>query len=104
MLKPFTLAALFLAAGALCACKESPMPTARPLPPLEVPAPSGTDASVPSAASVMTPAMQPSAADAAMGRANKAMSRAEESTAMPMAGQNNDHSAPAGAASRASGR
>ena len=102
MLKPFTLAALFLAAGALYACKEGPAPTALPLP-LEVPARSGADASVPSAASVMAPAMQASAADAATGRDNKTMSRAEESTAMPMAGQNNDHSAPLPPARRASG-
>lgn len=102
MPKPFTLAALFFAAGALCACKESPKPTALPPPPLEVPAPSGTDASVPSAASVMAPATQASAADASTGRANKSMSRAEESTAMPLPGQNNDHSAPLPPARRAS--
>jgi hypothetical protein len=62
---------------------------------------SGTDPSVPPAASVLEPA--PAAkADAAQGRTNKAMSRTQESTAMPMPGQNNDHSAPLPPARRAS--
>ena len=61
----------------------------------------GSDASVPTAASVMAPAAQASVPDTLAGRATKAMSRAEESTAMPMPGQNNDHSAPLPPARRA---
>lgn len=61
------------------------------------------DVSVPSAASVLTPAAPASTADTAAGRTNKSMSRAEESSGMPMAGQNNDHSAPAAAAQPGSG-
>jgi hypothetical protein len=40
--------------------------------------------------------------DATAGRTNGTMTRAEESSAMPMPGQNNDHSAPIGPAKRAS--
>lgn len=54
---------------------------------------SAGDPSVPEAASVLaTPAGSASAATPT-GRTNKAMTRAEESAAMPMPGQNNDHSA-----------
>jgi hypothetical protein len=35
------------------------------------------------------------------GRSNDTISAAQESTAMPMPGQNNDHSAPLGPAKRA---
>jgi hypothetical protein len=37
-----------------------------------------------------------------LGRSNNTMSATQESTAMPMPGQNNDHSAPLGPARRAS--
>ena len=112
MTKPFTLTALGFAVLALCACKQSPAPLPSPatsalpssLPAgAEVPARSGTDASVPAATSVMTPATQASGPDAASGRSNKAMTKTEESTAMPLPGQANDHSAPTPPARRASG-
>lgn len=59
--------------------------------------------SVPPADSVMAPARDVPPPDATAGRSNSTMSRAEESTAMPMPGQNNDHSAPVVPAKRASG-
>lgn len=62
-----------------------------------------TDASVPPADSVAMPAGNAPRADATAGRANTAMTRREESSAMPMPGQNNDHSAPLAPAKRASG-
>ena len=62
-----------------------------------------TDASVPPADSVAMPAGNAPRADATAGRAHTAMTRREESSAMPMPGQNNDHSAPLAPAKRASG-
>ncbi|MBT9492904.1 MAG: hypothetical protein IV107_11290 [Paucibacter sp.] len=52
--------------------------------------------SVPAAAEVFANADNTTAnkADPTAGRSNSAMSRTQESTAMPMPGQNNDHSAP----------
>ena len=58
--------------------------------------------SVPAAASVLSPANETPKADATAGRANTTMTRNQESSAMPMVGQNNDHSAPAAPAKRAS--
>jgi uncharacterized lipoprotein len=57
--------------------------------------PSGAGTSVPPAASVAMPPAAPAGPAAAAGRSNKAMTAAEESGAMPLPGQNNDHSAPA---------
>ena len=68
------------------------------------------DASVPPAGSVFStvqggsqaaPGATPTPAPAST-RSNSKMSRAEESAAMPMAGQNNDHSAPTAASAPAS--
>ena len=61
----------------------------------------GSDPSVPDAGSVLAPSAVPKA-DPAAGRTNNAMSRSQESIAMPMPGQNNDHSAPVGPAKQAS--
>ena len=65
---------------------EPPAPTAiQPVSPV---------AAVPSAATVFaTPPSAPNA-NAAVGRANSNLTRAEEANAMPLPGQNNDHSAP----------
>ena len=63
----------------------------------------GTNTTVPSAETVFSPAAETPKPGATAVRENKAMTRAEESNAMPMAGQANDHSAPVGAARRASG-
>ena len=62
---------------------------------------SGSDASVPTASSVFAPASA-TAGDPALGRSNRALTPAQESTAMPLPGQNNDHSAPLGPPKRAS--
>lgn len=107
---PKTVAACCLSALMpllLVACEKAqpPKPTVGPVGTESMPAvPSGTQTSVPPAEAVFptTGIANPPATPAVRG--NKAMTRTEESTAMPMAGQNNDHSAPAGAASRASGR
>ena len=53
-----------------------------------------TSTTVPAADSVVSPGNQTPKADAKAGRTNNAMTPAQESSAMPMAGQNNDHSAP----------
>jgi hypothetical protein len=52
------------------------------------------DTSVPPVAAVMVPPDAKPAEAASAGRTNSAMSPREESTAMPLPGQNNDHSAP----------
>jgi len=104
----FSTAALGLVALQLCACnKAAPEPPAVPPKPA-VQAESGSaqasdpNTSVPPAADVITPPPD-TKADPAAGRSNKAMTRAQESTAMPMPGQNNDHSAPLAPARGASG-
>lgn len=66
-------------------------------------APPAGNTSVPSADTVVGPGADVPKGAATAGRTNSAMTRAEESAAMPMAGQNNDHSAPAAPAKRASG-
>ena len=63
----------------------------------------GTNTTVPSAETVFSPAAETPKPAVTAVRENKAMTRVEEATAMPMAGQANDHSAPVGAARRASG-
>ena len=63
----------------------------------------GTNTTVPSAETVLSPAAETPKPAATGVRENKSMTRAEEAIAMPMAGQANDHSAPVGAARRASG-
>lgn len=91
----------------LGACDKTP--TTPPKPSVSLPqaaAPGATvgasgDPSVPAADSVFTPAGAPKT-EAPTGRSNSAMSAAQESSAMPMPGQNNDHSAPLGRPSSAS--
>jgi len=60
-----------------------------------------SDTSVPSAGSVMSPASSPGSSDAGT-RSNAPMTRAEESSSMPMAGQGDTHSAPVTGAKGAS--
>lgn len=93
-----TVTALCAAALLMTACDRDP--TAPPMPylaPVKVEsgmAPvTGGDSSVPSAAAVLTPATAAEPA-ASAARTNDRLTRAQQSTAMPMAGQNNDHSAP----------
>jgi hypothetical protein len=107
MRKPFiaiAAAALLLLAG----CKPAPPdPLPEPIVPVHTPAGAAPaaepDTSVPSATSVFAPVADAAPADAAAGRSNKAMSLAQESGAMPVPGQNNDHSAALAPARRASG-
>ena len=99
------MAAFVVTVLALSACNKTP--SEPPLPPKPVQnataptTPGNADTSVPAAGSVLTPAIGANAASAAE-RTNGAMSPAQESDAMPMPGQNNDHSAPVGPAKRAS--
>lgn len=96
-------AAAILTALSLSACKPSrtdppaPMANQSPMAAGSVNNSAG-DTSVPSAGAVLAPgaAAKP---DTTSGRTNTSMTRAQESTAMPMPGQNNDHSAPLSTAS-----
>ena len=104
---PLTVIALCACVLCLGACdKTSSTP---PTPTLNSPVPTDSGAtpgsvgtpSVPSAASVFSPASA-AQAEQTSGRSNNTMSTGQESTAMPMPGQNNDHSAPLGSDRRAS--
>jgi hypothetical protein len=98
--------ALLLMALVMIACSKEPSAPPAPMttasqvetPPARA---VGPDTSVPDAGSVLTPNAGPKA-DSTAGRTNGAMTRSQESSAMPMPGQNNDHSAPVGPAKRAS--
>ena len=95
---------------ALGACDQKPTGPRTPTPTVLQPALTEAAAtagpvaspSVPSAESVFPPASAAAAAAPMQERSNRTMSAAQESTAMPMPGQNNDHSAPLGTAKRAS--
>ncbi len=107
----FSLTALSLVALTLSACDQSPPDPMRPPEP-QVRLATGESAaqmasapqpllptqnsapSVPSAETVLATPATATKLDPTTGRSNSAMSRAQESTAMPMPGQNNDHSAP----------
>lgn len=94
----WTLAPLCLVltlAATLTACERASKPT--PTPVVEAPAvtpTASTDNSVPSAGSVFPSPNDTPKADTTAGRTNTTMTPRQESVAMPMAGQNNDHSAP----------
>ena len=100
------VAALALAALlSLGACDNKPPPT---LPAPQVGAPTANpatrpDTSVPAAETVFNAGGVAPKADAAAARSNSTMTRTQESTAMPMAGQNNDHSAPLAASASQAG-
>ncbi len=103
MLQPSMTAALALCVLALAACEKRPSNPPVPqtglgVPALEKPAlpavPSRADPSVPSAASVVTPPQGATAKDATGARPSGNLTRAEESSAMPMSGQVNNHSTP----------
>lgn len=102
-----TLVLAGFAALLMSACDKRP--SNAPLPVVErvtantgsTAAPAGST-SVPPADTVVTPPGDVPKGAATAGRANQSMTRAEESAAMPMAGQNNDHSAPVAPAKRAS--
>lgn len=96
---PLALIALCACALSLGACDKTP--TTPPTPVVSDPAAAESRAaagsvaipSVPSAESVFSPA-SPTKVDPPQERSNRTMSAAQESTAMPIPGQNNDHSAP----------
>jgi len=99
MRTPLTLSALCLFSLMLTACdKERSKPPAPQVEPVHVQtgtiSSTATDTSVPAADSVLPPGNETPKPGAATGRSNKEMTRSQESSAMPMAGQNNDHSAP----------
>jgi len=99
MSTPFALIALCAFALSLGACDKTP--TSPPTPTVNRPAPTESgvatgalaDPSLPSAQSVFPPASI-AAAGSAPGRTDGLRNPAQESTGMPMPGQNNDHSAP----------
>jgi hypothetical protein len=98
--------ALVVAAMLLSACSKTPsqpaVPLATPVENATAPTTAGAaGTSVPDSASVLTPAVA-TKVDPAAGRTNRAMSREQESSAMPLPGQNNDHSAALTPAKRAS--
>jgi hypothetical protein len=100
------LAALVVAVALLSACSKTPSQPSVPLatPADNAPGPTtagAADTSVPTAGSVLKPAVAVKT-DPAAGRSNNAMSRDQESSAMPLPGQNNDHSAALTPAKRAS--
>lgn len=102
----YSVAALGLIALSLGACdKPSPRPPAPTVnaAPLRSGAAAGNaaDTSVPAAEAVLTPgaAAKP---DPVAGRTNSSMTRAQEAGAMPLPGQNNDHSAPVAPPKRSS--
>lgn len=94
-------ALIALCTGTLClaACDKTPPISATPKVEPALPSQSGVtagspgDPSVPSAASAL-PSGNAASAQPMQGRSNNAMTATQESTAMPLPGQNNDHSAP----------
>ena len=104
---PFATTAICPATLLLSACSKTPPsptpPPAYPAPLESAAAPAGSqDPSVPPTASEITPAL-PTKPDPTAGRTNRTMTKAQESNAMPLPGQNNDHSAPLTPPKRASG-
>jgi hypothetical protein len=84
----------------LSACDKGPAPLgAAPDKPASAAeggrSPAAVETSVPPADSVAMPSAAPAGSAAAVGRSNSPMTAREESGAMPLPGQNNDHSAPA---------
>lgn len=97
------LAAAGLVMLSLWGCaRQEPVPPPPAASPAATAAMSERDPSVPDASTVFAPAAAASVATAAAGRANQTLTPKEESVAMPMPGQNNDHSAPVAPARRAS--
>jgi len=87
------MAALALCSLALVACDrrsaDAPAPRAEATQPV---VPSSPDPSVPAAKSVVTTPTAPTAQDSAAGRSTGTLTAGQESNAMPMPGQVNNHS------------
>ncbi len=99
---PRTLVALSLVLLGLAACDRRITDPARPATQASNPSrssqpvvPSVADPSVPPAASVVSPSSAPTAQDAATGRVTGTLSKTQETSAMPMPGQVNNHSSTA---------
>lgn len=89
------------AALSLPACSPKPIDALATAPAAAASTAGADDPSVPPAESVMAPANRVPQ-DPSAGRSTGTLSNAQESSAMPMPGQNNDHSAPATLAKPAS--
>ena len=90
------VAAITLVLLGLGACDRRITDPARPATQSSQPAvPSVADPSVPPAATVVSPSTAPTAQDAASGRVTGTLSKTQESSAMPMPGQVNNHSSTA---------
>lgn len=108
MRSPFTATLLILVALFLAGCGQrgdgatappSAAATRSPAAALSIP----SDPSMPSAASAASSASTGAPAPAReAGRTNATLTRSQEAGAMPVAGQNNDHSAPLASAAPAS--
>jgi hypothetical protein len=104
---PLAVIALSACLTFLGACNKTPVASATPMVDTPVATGSGTTAgydantSVPTAESVFAPASAPKT-DEKAGRSNDTLGAVQESVAMPVPGQNNDHSAPLDPAKRAS--
>ena len=107
MNKSIGLIALCASVLWLSACDKAQTTTPTPMVDTPVATESGVtagsadDPSVPSAQSALSPATVTKAGPT-IARSNGTMSEAQESAAMPMPGQNNDHSLPVGQPKRAS--
>lgn len=90
---------MLLAVLGLAACGKRDAPVAPAAPVSTVTVPPGptvsSDPSLPAAGSVVAPPTTATAQDAPSGRANGKMTREQESSAMPMPGQVNNHSSTA---------
>ncbi len=99
MIKPMLCAALALSIASLTGCGDTragppkPQATADTTPPIVLTSPIG-NTSVPAAESVLPPRDAATAKDES-ARPNGTLSRAQESSAMPMPGQVNNHSSTA---------
>jgi hypothetical protein len=104
----WVLGALLGSAVCLAACNKPPDPATPQAEPATsgVAMPSSTlpDPSVPAAASALKAPAANTTTEAPGTRTNATLSGAQESNAMPMAGQANDHSAPLAPAKGASAR
>jgi len=103
---PFAMIALCASVLLLGGCDKTPTASETPMADTPVQTESAAtaravdDPSVPAAESVLPP-VNATKADPTPGGSNDTMSSAQESTAMPMPGQNNDHSTPLRPAKRA---
>ena len=108
MLTHMVLGALVGSSVLLAACDKRPDPAVSRAEPassgMAMPSSTLPDPSVPAADSVLKATAAATATSAPGTRTNATLSSTQESNAMPMAGQANDHSAPVAPAKAASAR